>query len=72
MSARAFHRILTLARTIADLAGSERIKWPHRPEEVPVTVGDVIEMQANHVAYHIDGIRTLAPVSFTRKQSVRA
>ena len=29
MSARAFHRILKLARTIADLAGSERIETPH-------------------------------------------
>ena len=25
----------------------------------------VIEMQANHVAYYMDDIRTLAPVSFT-------
>ena len=29
MSARAFHRILKLARTIADLAGSERIETAH-------------------------------------------
>jgi hypothetical protein len=31
-----------------------RIQWPHRAEEERITVGDVIEMQANHVAYHVD------------------
>ena len=34
MSARAFHRILKLARTIADLAGSEEIETPHLAEAV--------------------------------------
>jgi magnesium chelatase family protein len=29
MSARAFHRVLKLARTIADLAGSDAIKVTH-------------------------------------------
>jgi len=29
MSARAYHRILKLARTVADLAGSERIETVH-------------------------------------------
>jgi magnesium chelatase family protein len=32
MSARAFHRVLKLARTIADLAGAERIATPHLAE----------------------------------------
>ena len=34
MSARAFHRILKLARTIADLSGSERIETAHLAEAV--------------------------------------
>jgi magnesium chelatase family protein len=34
MSARAFHRILKLARTIADLAGGERIETPHLAEAI--------------------------------------
>jgi len=34
MSARAFHRILKLARTIGDLAGSERIETAHLAEAI--------------------------------------
>ncbi len=34
MSARAFHRVLKLARTIADLAGSERIETAHLAEAI--------------------------------------
>jgi magnesium chelatase family protein len=34
MSARAYHRILKLARTIADLAGDERIETTHLAEAI--------------------------------------
>jgi magnesium chelatase family protein len=34
MSARAYHRILKLARTIADLAGSGKIETPHLAEAI--------------------------------------
>jgi len=32
LSARAYHRILKLARTISDLAGSDQIQTPHVAE----------------------------------------
>jgi magnesium chelatase family protein len=34
MSARAYHRILKLARTIADLAESDKIETPHLAEAI--------------------------------------
>ena len=34
LTARAYHRILKLARTIADLAGAEMIETPHLAEAI--------------------------------------
>jgi len=34
LSARAYHRVLRVARTIADLAGSETVRSPHVAEAV--------------------------------------
>jgi magnesium chelatase family protein len=34
MSARAYHRILKLARTIADLAGCDKVETPHLAEAI--------------------------------------
>ena len=35
------------------------IQWPRRPEAEPITVGDVIEMQADHTLHHIEDIRAI-------------
>ena len=40
LSARAYHRILKLARTIADLAGSEHIELPHLLEAIQLHAMD--------------------------------
>ena len=34
LSARAYHRVLKLARTIADLSGSDQIRQPHLAEAI--------------------------------------
>jgi magnesium chelatase family protein len=39
LSARAFHRVLKLARTIADLAGNEMIAANHVAEAIRSRVG---------------------------------
>ena len=40
LSARPYHRVLKLARTIADLAGSSVIRPPHLAEALQVQAGD--------------------------------
>jgi magnesium chelatase family protein len=41
LSARAMHRILRVARTVADLAGSEAIATPHLTEALAYRNGTV-------------------------------
>jgi magnesium chelatase family protein len=50
MSARAFHRILKLARTIADLAGSERIETPHPSAVLRAGLAEVIQYRPRRIA----------------------
>ena len=40
LSARAYHRVLKLARTIADLEGAERIVSSHVAEAIPYRTPD--------------------------------
>jgi len=50
--------VAQLLRQIPD--GWERyvlIKWPGRQEEERITVGDVVEMQVNHLMGHVDDTR---------------
>jgi hypothetical protein len=51
--------VVHLLQQIPDVWGRHiRVRWPHRQEE-PVTVRDVVEMQANHTLGHIDDIRLI-------------
>ena len=39
LSARAYHRVLKVARTLADLAGVERVARPHIAEALSYRIG---------------------------------
>ena len=49
LSARAFHRVLKLGRTIADLAGAERIQAAHLAEAIHLRPTEkAVEMLKSH------------------------
>ena len=52
------HIVLLLERIPGAWERSMLVKWPHRAEE-PVTIGDVVETQANHAMGHINEIRRI-------------
>jgi len=45
---------------------SIRLKWPDGEEE-RITIGEVLEMQASHVAGHIDDIQLIRQAHMTEK-----
>lgn len=42
LSARAYHRVLKLARTIADLAGTTQIETPHLAEALQYRPREIV------------------------------
>ena len=48
LSARAYHRILKVARTIADLSGSPSVLKEHISQAVCYRAGDLAERQGEH------------------------
>jgi predicted ATPase with chaperone activity len=46
-TARAYHRVLKVARTIADLAGSRRVEKEHVAEALAFRVGDAMARGAS-------------------------
>jgi hypothetical protein len=68
MSARAYHRILKLSRTIADLAGSDGIQAPHVARRLKASRCDAVPAEARDLERDMErqrlaGILPRAPTS---------
>ena len=64
LKSRAFHRVLKLARTIADLAGAEQIQATHLTEAIPLRSTEMARVRRK---LYVDcAAPLLAPLHITR------
>ena len=70
MSAHAFHRVLKLARTIADLAGAEQIQAAHLVEAIHLRSTEETELTDYYIARaRLSSAQIQGPLSRQRSRS---